>query len=71
MSLNPAIFDLSSKAKDIRERLTAFMATHIYPSERIYHEQGNAADRWQPRPIVEELKAYASENQVSLFTPEK
>ncbi len=71
MSLNPAIFDLSPKAKDIRERLTAFMATHIYPSERIYHEQGNAADRWQPRPIIEELKALAKAAGLwNLFLPD-
>ena len=28
-------------------------------NEKTYHEQGQSGDRWQPRPVVEELKARA------------
>lgn len=61
----------SVRAKDIRLRLLAFMDEHIYPNERIYTEQGLTGDRWQPRPIVEELKAKAKTAQLwNLFLPE-
>jgi acyl-CoA dehydrogenase len=52
------IFELSARASDLRERLTAFMAEHVYPSEAAYHEQLRQ-ERWRPPPIVEELKARA------------
>ena len=61
----------SARAKDIRLRLSAFMDEHIYPNERIYREQGLTGDRWQPRPIVEDLKAKAKVAELwNLFLPE-
>ncbi len=32
------------------------MDEHVYPHEATYRAQGQAGDRWQPQPIVEELK---------------
>jgi acyl-CoA dehydrogenase len=52
------IFGLSARAGDLRERLTGFMAEHVYPNEATYHEQLRQ-ERWRPPPIVEELKATA------------
>ncbi|GAC1339110.1 MAG: acyl-CoA dehydrogenase family protein [Acetobacteraceae bacterium] len=53
-------FEHSAKAKDVLARLQAFMGEHIYPSEATYHAQQRAmTDRWQPVPIVEELKLKA------------
>ena len=61
----------SARAKDIRLRLSAFMDEHIYPNERIYRDQGLTGDRWQPRPIVEDLKTKAKVAELwNLFLPE-
>lgn len=32
-------FDYSPKAEVLRERLLAFFDTHIYPNERVFHEE--------------------------------
>ena len=64
-------YNTSARAKDIRLRLSAFMDEHIYPNERIYREQGLTSDRWQPRPIVEDLKTKAKVAELwNLFLPE-
>src|SRR5690242_10155726 len=65
------IFDPSPRAKDYRERLTAFMQEQVYPNEATYHAQGQTGDRWRPRPIVEELKGRAKAAGLwNLFLPE-
>jgi acyl-CoA dehydrogenase len=47
------------------------MDEHIYPHEATYDAQGNSADRWQPRPIIEELKVRAQAAGLwNLFLPE-
>src|SRR3974377_2108230 len=53
------IFELSPKAKDLHKRLTAFMDEHIYPSEARYQEHCQGPDKWQPVPVIEELKPKA------------
>src|SRR5690348_18371041 len=63
-------FEYSDKVKDLQRRLQAFMDEHIYPNERKFHEQVDE-DRWQPRPIVEELKPKARAAGLwNLFLPE-
>ena len=52
-------FEFSSKVKDLQKRLTAFMEEHIYPNEAKYKEHCHGADRWQPVPVIEELKPKA------------
>jgi acyl-CoA dehydrogenase len=52
-------FDFSPKVKDLQKRLTAFMDEHVYPSESKYQEHSEGPDRWQPVPIIEELKPKA------------
>jgi acyl-CoA dehydrogenase len=52
-------FDFSPKVKDLQKRLTAFMQEHIYPGEAKYQEHSEGPDRWQPVPIIEELKPKA------------
>ncbi len=55
-------FEFSDKVKALRERLQAFMDDHVYPNEATHSQQLNgAADRWQPVPIVEELKQKAKD----------
>jgi acyl-CoA dehydrogenase len=52
-------FEFTPKVKDIQKRLTAFMQEHIYPNEAKYEQHCNGPDRWQPVPIIEELKPKA------------
>src|SRR5579885_3924032 len=52
-------FDPSPKVQDLQQRLTAFMDEHIYPNEPRYHAHVTGPDRWQPVPVIEELKPKA------------
>jgi acyl-CoA dehydrogenase len=52
------IFTPSARAADLLERLTGFMAEHVYPNESAYHEQIRE-ERWRSPPVVEGLKARA------------
>jgi acyl-CoA dehydrogenase len=52
-------FEFTPKVKDLQKRLTAFMHEHIYPNEAKYEQHCNGPDRWQPVPIIEELKPKA------------
>ena len=51
-------FDFTPKVQDLQKRLQAFMEEHIYPNEKLFYEQ-IAQNRWQPVPIIEELKPKA------------
>ncbi len=63
-------FEHSARTRDLLERLGAFMDAHVYPNERLYHEQV-AADRWGHPPILEELKAKAKAAGLwNLFLPD-
>ena len=61
----------SEKSNDLLARLGAFMDQHIYPNERLYTEQMEAAsERFAPLPLVEKLKELArSEGLWNLFIP--
>jgi acyl-CoA dehydrogenase len=64
-------FEHSAKVKNLQARLTAFMAAHVYPNEKRFLEEIDRGDRWQPTPVVEELKAKARSEQLwNLFLPE-
>jgi len=64
-------FHVSARAKEIYQKLRAFMDAHVYPNEKLFHEQIEEGDRWQPAPIMEELKAKArAEGLWNLFLPE-
>ena len=65
------VFDISDKAKDLRERLQAFMDEYIYPNEPVYFRQLNESDRWKIIPLIEELKEKAKSKDLwNLFLPE-
>ena len=64
-------FELTDRAKDYLERVTAFMDERIYPAEPVYdvqmHESGDP--NFQP-PVIEELKADARARGLwNLFHP--
>jgi len=65
------VFEFSEKAKAYQEQLKVFMDKHIYPNEATFAHQIAEGDRWQPVPIVEELKKKArSEGLWNFFLPE-
>ena len=65
------MFEHSDKSNDLRAQLAQFMEQHIYPNERVYAQQLEAAsDRFAPLPLVEKLKQLArSEDLWNLFVP--
>jgi acyl-CoA dehydrogenase len=64
-------FAYSPKVQQLRERVTAFMDTHVYPAEAVFDQQVATGDRWQPTAIMDELKAKAkAEGLWNLFLPD-
>ncbi len=63
-------FHVSPRAREVYQKLRAFMEAHVYPNEKLFHEQINEGDRWQPVPLMEDLKARArAEGLWNLFLP--
>jgi acyl-CoA dehydrogenase len=52
-------FDYSARVQELEQKLTAFMNEHIYPREHEWHEHVSSDKRWEPVPIIEELKPKA------------
>jgi acyl-CoA dehydrogenase len=65
-------FAYSAKVEDYRARLNAFMDEVVYPNERTYYEQLEAAaDRWVSPPVMEDMKAAARNAGLwNLFLPD-
>jgi acyl-CoA dehydrogenase len=64
-------FEFSDRVKELQRRLTAFIEEHIYPNEARYNEHVRGPDRWQPVPVIEELKPKARAVGLwNLFLPE-
>src|SRR6266403_1667213 len=64
-------FDYSPKVKDLQVRLRTFMDAHVYPNEARHDAEVERPDRWQPTPVVEELKVEAKGAGLwNLFLPE-
>jgi len=70
---NPRMhFAHSEKVQELQKKLTAFMDQHIYPNEQLYFHQIREGDRWQPVPIIEELKPEARAAGLwNLFLPDQ
>ena len=63
--------ELSPRARDIQQRLCAFMDEQVYPNERRYAEQVESGNRWQPPTLMEELKTKAKAVRLwNLFLPD-
>jgi len=52
-------FEYSARTKELRAKLLAFMDEYIYPNEEAYWAHVRSERRWQPVPIIEELKPKA------------
>ncbi len=65
------LFEMSEKAKDLHRRVWEFVEKNVVPGESVYKQQVAEGDRWQPVPIMEELKKKArAEGLWNLFLPE-
>ncbi len=65
------MFITSERAREVRARVAAFMAEHVYPAEERYRREVAEGPRWKVIPVVEELKARArAEGLWNLFLPE-
>jgi acyl-CoA dehydrogenase len=66
------MLELSAKAKDYRERVLRFMDENVYPNEKAVSDwHRTAADRWQPIPLIEELKKKAKAQGLwNMFLPD-
>jgi acyl-CoA dehydrogenase len=63
-------FALTERQAHFRDRVRAFIDEHIRPRSGDYQQQHPTGDRWQPIPLIEELKAMAREAGLwNLFMP--
>ena len=63
-------FEYSAKTKELQKKLRAFMDEHIYPNEPKYYAHVHGPKRWEPVPIIEELKPLARKAGLwNLFLP--
>src|SRR5258708_27339270 len=63
-------FSVSPKVAELRSRLEAFMADHIYPNEPRYFQETHEAGPWRVPAVVEELKPKAKAAGLwNLFLP--
>lgn len=63
--------DITASPEALRTQLQAFMDQHVYPNERLYHEQLHALpNRFATVPLMEELKDKARDEGLwNLFVP--
>jgi acyl-CoA dehydrogenase len=63
-------FEYSARTKELQKKLLAFMDEHIYPNEPKYYAHVRSDKRWEPVPIIEELKPKAKAAGLwNLFLP--
>jgi acyl-CoA dehydrogenase len=63
-------FEYSPRVKELQKRLNAFMDEHVYPSEDKYYAHVRGPKRWEPVPVIEELKPLAKKAGLwNLFLP--
>jgi acyl-CoA dehydrogenase len=67
------LFQTSARAEDLRRRVAAFMAAHVYPAEEVFEAELDALpSRWGVPPVMEALKARArAEGLWNLFLPKR
>jgi acyl-CoA dehydrogenase len=63
--------EMSDRARDLRQRVQAFMDDHVHPNEETYARQVAEGDRWKPPALIDELKGRAREVGLwNLFLPD-
>jgi acyl-CoA dehydrogenase len=64
-------FQHAPAVHDLRARIEAFMAEHVYPNEQRYYDETAALGPWKVQPVVEELKPKAKAAGLwNLFLPD-
>jgi acyl-CoA dehydrogenase len=68
-------FSYSARTEELRQRLSAFMAEHVYPAEPAYRDEidanTRAGRRWTPLEVIENVKPKARAAGLwNLFLPE-
>ena len=64
-------FKFSDRAKDLHARALDFAKTEVAAAETVFEAQVSEGDRWQPVPVVEELKKKARAKGLwNLFLPD-
>jgi hypothetical protein len=48
--------EISDRGRELQVRVQAFMDAYEYPNERKFYQQIEEGDRWEPLPVIEELK---------------
>jgi acyl-CoA dehydrogenase len=57
---NDSLFPISVRARELHERVRAFMRERVLPADRLFHEQVESGPNpWAAPPILEELKREA------------
>ena len=71
--MTTAFWPISPRSEELAARITAFMDEHVYPAEPVFERQlAAAADRWEPLPVMAELKAKARAAGLwNLFLPKR
>jgi acyl-CoA dehydrogenase len=63
-------FELTERQAQFRDRVRAFVDSEVRPRQEEYRRQHSTGDRWQPVPLIEELKARAHAAALwNLFMP--
>lgn len=66
-------FAYDARTEELRERLTAFMAEHVYPAEAVFEDELAALPNrwaWDSAPVMRELRAEAKRQGLwNLFLP--
>ncbi|HEY9684126.1 MAG TPA: acyl-CoA dehydrogenase family protein [Oculatellaceae cyanobacterium] len=71
MNSSTDIFELSPKAKELREKLLQFMDVHIYPNEARHFPADDSPNRFAVPAVLDELKAKARAASLwNLFLPD-
>jgi acyl-CoA dehydrogenase len=52
-------FEYAPKVEELRKKLIAFMDQHVYPAEDAWHAHVRSERRWEPVPVIEDLKRKA------------
>ena len=52
-------FEYSARTKELQKKLLAFFDEHVYPNEGAYYAHVHGDRRWEPVPVIEELKPKA------------
>ncbi len=71
--MTATLWSASPRSEELAARITAFMDEHVYPAEPVFGRQLEAAsDRWEPLPIMADLKAKAKAAGLwNLFLPKR